>query len=113
MLQKIPDRAHNDNAESAFNEGALALTQNLRVAANKLKTEEVAFAQSKLPQNKHCMKIVRIRSFSGPDFPVFRLNTEIYFVNLQIRENSRKNPNTDTFCVVIMSVLNTGLGSFK
>ena len=23
----------------------------------------------------HCVKIVQIRSFSGPDFPVFRLNT--------------------------------------
>ena len=29
-------------------------------------------------RTKHCAKIVRIRSFSGPSFSAFRLNTEIY-----------------------------------
>ena len=29
----------------------------------------------------HCVKSVQIRSFSGPYFPVFGLNTEIYGVN--------------------------------
>ena len=28
-----------------------------------------------------CVKIVRIRSFSGPHFPAFGLNTETYSVN--------------------------------
>ena len=32
----------------------------------------------------HCLKSVRIRSFSGPYFPAFELNTEIYRVNLCI-----------------------------
>ena len=30
----------------------------------------------------HCVKSVRIRSFSGSDYPAFRLNMEIYSVNL-------------------------------
>ena len=33
---------------------------------------------------QHCVKSVRIRSFSGPYFPAFRLNTESYRVALQI-----------------------------
>ena len=32
----------------------------------------------------HCMKSVHIRSFSGPHFPTFGLNTKIYDVNLRI-----------------------------
>ena len=32
----------------------------------------------------HCVKSVQIRSFSGPYFPVFGLNAEIYSVNLRI-----------------------------
>ena len=31
--------------------------------------------------NEHCVKVVQIRSFSGPYFPAFGLNTEIYGVN--------------------------------
>ena len=38
------------------------------------------------------MKSIRIRSFSGPYFPAFDLNTEIYSVS-----------NTDTFHIVIAS----------
>ena len=32
----------------------------------------------------HCVKCVRIRSYSGPHFPAFRLNTERYSVSLRI-----------------------------
>ena len=32
----------------------------------------------------HCMKSVRIRSFSGPYFSAFELNPEIYGVSLRI-----------------------------
>ena len=34
----------------------------------------------------HCVKSVRIRSFSGPHFPAFGLNTERYSVHM--RENT-------------------------
>ena len=43
--------------------------------------------------NKHCLKGVRIRSFSGPYFPAFGLNTERYRV---WKIQTRKTPNTDT-----------------
>ena len=40
--------------------------------------------------NKHCVKSVQIRSFSGPYFPVFGLNAEIYEVNLRIQSKYGK-----------------------
>ena len=51
---------------------------------------------------KNCVKSVRIRSYSGPHFPAFGLNTEIYSpYSVRMRENAGKmrtriNPNTDT-----------------
>ena len=50
-------------------------------------------------------KSVRLRIFSGPHFPVFALNTEIYRVNLPIQSEcgnmqTRKTPNIDTFYTV-------------
>ena len=52
--------------------------------------------------NRHCVKSVRIRSFSGPYFPVFGPNKERYSVSLRIQSErrkilTRKTPNTDTF----------------
>ena len=50
----------------------------------------------------HCVKSVRIRSFSGPDYPAFRLNMEIYSVNLSpysvrmLGIRTRKTPNKNT-----------------
>ena len=38
----------------------------------------------------HCMESAQILSFSGPYFPVFGLNTEIYGVNLPIQSEYRK-----------------------
>ena len=54
---------------------------------------------------RHCMKSVLIRSFSGPHFPEFRLNTERYSGSLCFRSKwrkirARKPPNTDTFHAV-------------
>ena len=48
------------------------------------------------------IKSVRVRSFSGPYFPAFGLNTEVYSVNLHIQSECgkirpRKTPNADTF----------------
>ena len=53
----------------------------------------------------HCVKSVRIRSFSGPYFLAFELNTVRYSVSLRIQSKcgkilTRKTPNTDTFHVV-------------
>ena len=48
------------------------------------------------------MKKVRIRSFSGPYFSAFGLNTERYRVSLRIQSEcekiwNRKTPNTKNF----------------
>ena len=50
----------------------------------------------------HYVKNVCIRSFCGPYFPAFRLNTERYSVSLRIQSEcgeirTRKTPNSDTF----------------
>ena len=52
------------------------------------------------------MKSVRIRSYSGPYFPAFGLNTERYSVPLCIQSEcekirARTTPNMDTFYAVI------------
>ena len=51
---------------------------------------------------KHCVKSVRIRSYSGPHFPVFGLNTEKYSLSFHIQPECEKmrtsiTPNRDTF----------------
>ena len=38
----------------------------------------------------HCMKSVRIRSYSGPHFPAFGLNTKKYSVSLRIQSECGK-----------------------
>ena len=53
----------------------------------------------------HCVNSVRIQSFSGPSFPAFGLNTEIYRLNFHFQFEcwkilTRKLPNMDTFYVV-------------
>ena len=47
-----------------------------------------------------CIKSLRIRSFSGPYFPAFGLNTERYSISLRIQSEcgkrwTRKSPNKD------------------
>ena len=39
----------------------------------------------------HCVKSVRIRSYSGPYFPTFGLNTDRYSVSVRMRENMDQN----------------------
>ena len=53
----------------------------------------------------HCVKSVHIRSYSGPYFPAFELNTERYGVFLRIHSEfgkmrTRITPNMDTFHAV-------------
>ena len=55
--------------------------------------------------HQHFVKRARIRSFSGPWFPVFELKSKIYSVNLRIQSEcgkirTRKTPNKDTFYAV-------------
>ena len=50
-------------------------------------------------------RMFRIRSFSDPYFPAFRLNTEIYGESLRIQSEcgktrTRKTPNKDIFLTV-------------
>ena len=44
-----------------------------------------------LPLMMFSLKIVRIRSYSGPHFPAFGLNTERYVVSLRIQSWCRKS----------------------
>ena len=53
----------------------------------------------------HCIKSVRIRSYSGPHFCAFRLNTDRYGVSVRIHSEcgkmwTRITPYTDTFLAV-------------
>ena len=61
--------------------------------------------------SEHCVKSVRIRSFSGPYFSTFGLNTERYSVSLRIQSEcgkvrAKKTPNTDTFYAVECTRIN-------
>ena len=50
--------------------------------------------EMKAPNNQHCVKSVRVRSFSGPYFPAFRLNRE----PVRMRENmAQKNSEYEHF----------------
>ena len=54
---------------------------------------------------KHCVKSVRIRSYSAPYFLVFGLNTQWYFISLRNQSEcgkirTRITPNVDTFYAV-------------
>ena len=58
----------------------------------------------------HCVKSVRIRSYSGPYFLAFGLNKErdsVYF-RIQFecgKLRTRVTPNTDTFCAVLVTII--------
>ena len=53
---------------------------------------------------KHCVKSVRIRSFSGPYFPAFGLNTKIYSADIRIQFKCRKTP----FSAIMYQWLSSG-----
>ena len=61
---------------------------------------------NKFKETVHCVKSVRIRSYSSLHFPSFELNTGRYSVSLRIQSKcgkmrTRITPNTDTFHAVI------------
>ena len=65
----------------------------------------------------HCLKSVRIRSYSGPYFPAFGLNTERFRRSLRIQSEcgkmrTRITPNMDTFYAVVSGVLEVVIKGF-
>ena len=71
---------------------------NASEAVRKISSDEKDY-------RKHCVKSVRIRSYSSPYFSAFELNTERYSVSLRIQSEcgkirTRITPNTDTFYAV-------------
>ena len=86
-------------------------TQTIRVLV--LWPSIKSFLSSKLMKHfffHTAWKSVRIRSYSGPYFPAFGLNTERYSVSLRIQSKCRKiqtriTPNTNTFYPVPETVL--------
>ena len=57
----------------------------------------------------HCIKSVRIRSYPGPHFPAFELNTERYSVSFRIQSEcgkmpTRITPNMETFYAVMYKI---------
>ena len=68
-----------------------------------------------LPCIMHCVKSVRIWSYSGPYYPTFGLNTERYRVSPRIQSKcgkvrTRITPNTDTsHAVMRISISRTNL----
>ena len=70
----------------------------------------------RLRKEIHCVKSVRIRSFSGQYFSAFMLNTGRYSVSLRIESEcekiqARKTPNMDTFHAVIDTFLRKGMSN--
>ena len=64
----------------------------------------------KLEMSAHCVKSVRVRIFSGPHFPAFALNTDIYSVNLCIQSKcgkmqTKQTPNTVKFYSLIVFLM--------
>ena len=74
---------------------------------------EKLFHQFNIFKIRHCVKSLRIRSFSGPYFSAFGLTMKIYPVNLRIlsecgKIETRKAPNADT-CIQFPFTLDLSL----
>ena len=72
---------------------------------------QICLTSRKFKQTKrvyHCVKNVCIRSYTGPHFPAFVLNTQRYSVSLHNQSKcpkmqTRITPNTNTFYTVYKS----------
>ena len=62
---------------------------NIPKKAFKWSYNDSLFEQQKLWDNAHSVKSALIRNCTGPYFPAFRLNTEMYGVNFFIKSESR------------------------
>ena len=63
------------------------------------------YGHLRAPQQRHCVKSHRVRSYFGPYFPAIGLNAERYGVSLRFqyecgKMRTRKIPNTETFQAV-------------
>ena len=79
---------------------------------NNLKVHVSRCPRAPLQIEKHCMKRVRIRNFSGPYFPAFGLNMNRYGVSLRIQSErgkiwTRKTPNNLTATCRFSQIGNT------
>ena len=71
------------------------LSENLLSQNNSIRTK-----------TPHCVKSVRIRSYSDPHFPTFGLNAEKLRIQSKCVEiRTRITPNTDTFQAVPILML--------
>ena len=88
----------------------LITSENQRFSGDIEKNIVVKWVNScEMTINMHCVKSVRIRSYSGPHFPAFGLNTEKYYVSFRIQSKYGKTrtriaPNTETFYAVMLSL---------
>ena len=76
----------------------------------RLRIATETFNKAKYSRGVHYVKSARIRSFSGPYFSAFGLNTDRYVVSLCIQSEygkiwTRKTPNRDFFHAVIFRAL--------
>ena len=87
---------------------------NLHVADTSLKRTRfrgpdiVRYGEVSLYSKYHCVKSIRIRSYSGSYFPAFGLNMERYGVSFRIQSERGKigtgmTPNTDTLRSVFLT----------
>ena len=81
--------------------------KNLGHLKGQCSNSDISLVFSFAITNWNCVKSVRIRSYSGPNFAAFGLNTERYGVSLSIRTEcgkmrTRITSNTDKFSRSVM-----------
>ena len=86
---------------TSYQISCLSIISSLKPSLSMVKIEKSSKNGDQL-QYTHCVKSIRIRSYSGPYFPAFGLNTERYSVSLRIQPERRKmlcriTPKTDAF----------------
>ena len=79
--------------------------KKLEKSPNRFATDPFPKKQLLVTTAKHCVKSVRIRSYSGLCFPEFGLNTGRYGASLHIQSKCGKiririTPNTETFYAI-------------
>ena len=115
IVQKLKSKSRKDFGNSNILEGHgsrihIPPERKIKIICTYLTTVlKMLHLRSILSTGKlHCVKSVRIRSYSGPYFPAFGLNTERYGESLRIQSEcgkirTRITPNTDTLYAVFES----------
>ena len=99
-FERILGNLISRNYLSTWNKNLDILHEKLQISPKNL-----SYLVSRIFLQYHCLKSVRIRSYSGLYLSVFGLKTERYFVSLRIQYKCKKirtriAPNTDTFHTV-------------